>query len=141
MVQPNGKIRILIVEDDALQATMMVQLLSQSGCEVWAVHTGKKGIELAQENQFDLIAVDIGLPDISGFEICKELRQRHISRQTPVVFVSGSCGEEEVQYGLELGAADYITKPFPFDFVRRVLAPITRKASAAYMDTATPTES
>jgi DNA-binding response OmpR family regulator len=136
-----GSGKILVVEDDVHQAVLMVRMLSQAGCNVMAVHTGKKGMELALENQFDLIALDVCLPDLDGFEICKELKQRHISRQTPIVFVSGNCDEEKMQHGLKLGAVDYITKPFPFDFVRRMLAPITRKASTVYTGNATPIES
>lgn len=106
------KTKILIVEDDAVQATLMAQILSQFGCEVWAVHTGKKGMELALENKFDLIALDIRLPDINGIEIGKELKQRHVSRQTPVVLVSGNFGEEDMRQSFESGAADFIQKPF-----------------------------
>ncbi|MGA9777818.1 MAG: response regulator [Verrucomicrobiia bacterium] len=118
-----GKAKILIVENDTPVAMMMVNLLTRAGCDVMVANTGKKGMELAQENEFDLIALDMDLPDFNSFEICSDLKQRHLTRNTPIVFVSGKPCVEERQRGLELGAADYITKPLdPSDFARQILA-------------------
>lgn len=115
--------KILVIEDDAPLAKMLVYLLTRAGCEVSVVHTGKEGIQLAQENQFNLIALDIDLPDICGLEICTELKQRHFFRHTPIVFMSGRPLEKDIQLGLEAGAVDYITKPFgASDFVSRILS-------------------
>ncbi|HAO77665.1 MAG TPA: hypothetical protein DCQ92_01580 [Verrucomicrobia subdivision 3 bacterium] len=125
--QNNGtpRARILVVEDDTPLAMMMVHVLSRAGCDVLVAHTGEKGMELAQENKFDLITLDVDLPDINGFEICSQLKQRHHSRHTPIVFISGRPHEEDVQRGLELGAVDYITKPFDaMDFTSRLLSHI-----------------
>jgi DNA-binding response OmpR family regulator len=118
----NGKVRILIVEDDTPLAMMMVHVLSRLGCDVQVASTGKKGLELAQVGRFDLITLDIDLPGISGLEICLELKQKHLTRHTPVVFVSGRLGEEDVQRGFEAGAVDYITKPFGVEFAPRLLS-------------------
>ena len=118
-----GQPKILVIEDDTPVAMLAVFMLTRAGCDVLVAHTGVKGLNLASESRFDLIALDLNLPDISGFEICRELKQRHISRNTPVIIISGCSCEHDVLHGLELGAADYITKPFnPSDFVRRVLA-------------------
>jgi DNA-binding response OmpR family regulator len=114
--------KILIVEDEAAVATMMVILLNRAGCDASVVHTGKAGIELASERKFDLIALDIDLPDINGFEILMEIKQRHFSRQTPVVFVSGRPCKQDIERGIELGAVDYITKPFGMEFASRLLS-------------------
>jgi len=81
------KAKILIVEDDTPVAMMMVHVLSRAGCDVRVANTGQKGMELARENKFDLITLDVDLPDISGFEICSELKQRHLSCHTPIVFI------------------------------------------------------
>ena len=117
------KLKILVIEDDALQAMLMVETLSHVGCEVLAVRTGKRGMELARENKFDLIALDVGLPDINGFEMCRELKQRHVSRHTPVVLVSGNSSEEHWQRGLQAGATDFISKPFnAASFTSRILS-------------------
>ncbi|HEY3932122.1 MAG TPA: response regulator [Verrucomicrobiae bacterium] len=120
-----NKFKILIVEDDAPLAKILVFLLTRAGCDVSVAHTGKEGMQLAQENKFSLIALDIDLPDVSGLEICKELKQRHFSRHTPIVFMSGRPLAEDIQRGLEAGAVDYIAKPFGVsEFVSRIFAHI-----------------
>ena len=122
-----GKAKILIIEDDTPVAMMMVNVLSRAGCDVRVANTGQKGMELARENKFDLITLDVDLPDIGGFEICSELKQRHLSYHTPIVFVSGRPCENDRQRGLDLGAVDYITKPFDArDFVSRLLSQVGR---------------
>ncbi len=127
----NEKIRVLIVEDDTPLAMMMVHVLSRAGCDVQVASTGKTGVELAQQNKFDLITLDIDLPGISGLEICRELKQRHLTRHTPVVFVTGRLGEQDVRRGLELGAVDYITKPFGVEFAPRLLSHIKQTEAVA----------
>ena len=118
-----GNPRILIVEDHTPVAMMMVFLLARGGCDVQVASTGKKGLEMAEENRFDLITLDMDLSDMSGCEICSELKQKHLSRITPVVFVTGRLNEQDVQRGLEVGAVDYITKPFEVtDFVFRIIS-------------------
>jgi DNA-binding response OmpR family regulator len=117
-----NKAKILIVEDDTLLAMMMVHVLSRAGCDVQVASTGERGLELAKENRFDLITLDIDLPGVSGFHICWELKQRHISHRTPVVFITGRPCEQDVQRGLELGAVDYISKPFGVEFMPRLLS-------------------
>jgi len=117
------KVKILIIEDDTPVAVMMVHVLARAGCDVLVANTGRKGMELAQENKFDLIVLDVDLPDISGFEICRELKQSHYSRHTPVVFVSGRPREQDIQSALELGAVDYIIVPFEeTDFIFRIIS-------------------
>jgi len=90
-------VKILIVEDDTPLAMMMASLLTRAGCDVQGAHTGEKAMRLAQESKFDLITLDIDLPDMSGFEICRELKQRHLSRHTPIVLISGRLCEEDRQ--------------------------------------------
>jgi DNA-binding response OmpR family regulator len=126
-----GKTRILIVEDDMPLAMMMVHVLSRAGCDVQVASAGKKGLELAQQNKFDLITLDIDLPGLDGLEVCRELKQRHLTRHTPVVFVTGRLGEQEVRRGLEAGAVDYITKPFGVEFVPRLLSHIKQTEATA----------
>jgi DNA-binding response OmpR family regulator len=121
----SAKITILIIEDEMPLALLMVNLLSRAGCEVEVATTAKKGMLLVEEGNFDLITLDVDLPDTSGFEVCRELKQRHHSRQTPIVFVSGRSCLEDQQHGLELGAVDYIEKPFSsLDFASRILSHI-----------------
>ena len=119
------KVKILVVEDEMPVALMMVFLLTRVGYDVTTATNGKKGIELASRTRFDVITLDMDLPDIKGFEVCNELKQRHISRNTPIVFVTGQPLEGNRQRALELGAADYIEKPFEAsDFVFRIASQI-----------------
>jgi len=122
-----GKIRILVVEDDTPLAMMMVHVLSRAGCDVQVANTGKKGLELAQECKFDLITLDIDLSDANGVSICLELKQRHVSRKTPVVFVTGRQSEQDLRRGLDAGAVDYIVKPFGMEFAPRLLSHVGRE--------------
>ena len=126
------KTKILIVEDEMPLALIMVHVLTRVGCDVQMATTGKKGMELARETKFDLITLDIGLPDVSGFEMCSELKQRHISRHTPVVFVSAKPCEADIREGMKRGAVDYITKPFDVtDFIYRVISHAKVRANEA----------
>jgi DNA-binding response OmpR family regulator len=118
-----SKTKILVVEDETPVAMMMVHILTRAGCDVQAAHTGRKGMELALETKFDLITLDVDLPDINGFDVCSELKLRHISRNTPIVFISARPFEENKERSLEVGAADYITKPFEADdFIFRIIS-------------------
>jgi len=140
-----GNAKILIIEDDTPVAMMMVNLLSRAGCDVRVANTGQKGMELARENKFDLITLDVDLPDISGFEICRELKLSHYSRHTPVVFILGRPCEQDIQRALELGAADFIIKPFEVtDFIYRIMSHAkakSRPSDVADEDTDTDTKS
>ena len=120
-----AKPKILIVEDDTPLAMMMASLLTRAGCEVHGAHTGEKAMRLAQEIKFDLITLDIDLPDMSGFDICLDLKQRHLFRHTPIIFISARPCDEDRQRIFELGAVDYITKPFDtLIFASRLLSHI-----------------
>ena len=131
------KVKILIVEDEMPLAMAMISVLTMMGCDVEAAHTGKKAIEKAAETKFDLITIDIGLPDISGFEICSELRQRHISRNTPVIFISASQREKDRQQSFKLGAVDYIEKPFE---TRSLVSRLLTHVPKAHSNTDSPFE-
>jgi len=127
----NRKTRILIVEDDTPVAMMMVHVLARAGYEVQVANTGKKGMVLALESKSDLFVLAVDLPDINGFEICSELKQRHLTRHTPVVFTSGRSCEEERRHSFELGALDYIATPFEAtDFIFRITSQAKAKTSS-----------
>jgi DNA-binding response OmpR family regulator len=122
------KARILIVEDEMPVALMMVFLLSRVGYDVTTARNGQDGMKLATNQKFDVITLDVNLPDTNGFEICRELKQRHISYKTPVVFITGQPHQEDKQLALEIGAADYIAKPFEAsDFVFRIATQIRNR--------------
>jgi CheY-like chemotaxis protein len=117
------KIQILIIEDEPGVSMMMVYLLTQAGCEAVAAWSAEEGMRLAQDGKFDLITLEVDLPGMNGFEVCRQLKDNPRSFDTPVVFVAWRDSLEDQQRGLELGAADYITKPFePIDFISRIVS-------------------
>jgi DNA-binding response OmpR family regulator len=126
------KPKILIIEDEASVAMTMRFLLGLAECEAEIASTKKKAIQMAQSGNFDLITLDVNLPGANGYEICRELKESSNLRDTPIVFVSGNCNLEDQQRGLEVGAVDYITKPFEtFEFARRLLSHVKTNRSSA----------
>ena len=123
-----GKVKVLIVEDETSVAMTMRFLLGLAGCEAEIAATKAKAIQMAHSGGFDLITLDINLQGANGYEICRELKKDSRLRDTPIVFVSGNCCFEDQQRGLEIGAVDYITKPFEtFEFAPRILSHIKSK--------------
>lgn len=115
--------KVLVVENETPVAMMMVSSLTQAGCGVEVARTGQKGMELAFEQRFDVIVLDVDSPAVNAAGICGELKQRHISCQTLIVFLGNQATIEDQQRAFELGATDFITKPFEAgDFVSRVLS-------------------
>jgi len=121
----NRKAKILIVEDDMPIAMMMVFLLARADCETAMATTGKRAMQMAEEGNFDLITLAVDLPDGNGFNLCSRLKENPRLCDTPIIFVSARSCLEDQQYGLDVGAADYITKPFEtFEFAPRLLSHI-----------------
>lgn len=130
----NRNARILIVEDDTPLAMMMVSLLTRAGCDVQTAWNAEKAMRLAEDGDFDLITLDIDLPGTNGFEICSRLKENFRSCNTPMVFVTGRPHEEDRQRAFELGAVDYVTKPFDtLNFALRLLSHV-RQTKEIYAD-------
>lgn len=115
------KTKILVVDDETSVALMIVVLLTRAGCNAQTAWNAEKALRLAQNDTFDLITLDVNMPGANGFEICRQLKQIPHLRDTPVIFVSGNISKEDQQRALELGAVDYISKPFEVtDFIFRI---------------------
>ena len=120
----NSTGRAVVIEDDDDIRLLISTVLEQRGLDVRGAASGLAGLALVQEHQPDLVTLDLGLPDIEGFEVCRRLRT--IS-DAYVVMVSASGDEVDQLLGLEIGADDYITKPFsPRDLKARVGAMLRR---------------
>lgn len=116
--------RILIVEDEVAIADLEKDYLELSGFEVEIENDGKSGLERALNEDFDLFILDLMLPEVDGFEICKQIREK---KNTPILMVSAKKDDIDKIRGLGLGADDYITKPFsPSELVARVKAHLAR---------------
>ncbi len=116
--------RILIVEDEVAIAELEKDYLELSGFEVEIENTGDKGLARAMEEDFDLFILDLMLPNVDGFEICRQIRER---KDMPILLVSAKKDDIDKIRGLGLGADDYVTKPFsPSELVARVKAHLAR---------------
>ncbi len=116
--------KILIVEDEEAIADLERDYLELSGFEVEIEHSGKEGLKRALEEDIDLIILDLMLPEIDGFEICREVREK---KNIPIIMVSAKKDDIDKIRGLGLGADDYMTKPFsPSELVARVKAHLAR---------------
>ncbi|MCU1722092.1 two-component system response regulator CreB [Pseudomonas sp. 5P_5.1_Bac1] len=128
---------ILIVEDEAAIADTLIYALQGEGHSTEWVTLGQAALERQRQQPADLVILDIGLPDISGFETCKQLRR---FSEVPVMFLSARDGEIDRVVGLEIGADDYVVKPFsPREVAARVRAILKRMAPAASTVVATGT--
>jgi len=118
--------KILIIEDDEALLQTLITALQLENFEVSSTQDGEEGLKLASKEKVDLMVIDWVLPGLSGLEICKRLRAQNIN--TPVIILSGKKKEEiDKVLGLELGADDYIVKPFGTkEFVARVKAVLRR---------------
>ena len=117
--------KILIVEDDKNILEGLVDNLTMEGYKAIIARNGKDALKQAGEKNPDLIILDIMLPKLSGFEVCKELKLRGIN--TPIIILSARAQEADKVLGLELGADDYVTKPFsPRELLVRVKAVLRR---------------
>lgn len=116
--------KILIVEDEQAIADNIQYALETDGFETLCLSSGMTVIQLLSEQQIDLILLDIGLPDINGIELCKEIRKAH---NLPIIFLTARSDEIDRVVGLEIGADDYVTKPFsPRELSARVKAVLRR---------------
>ena len=116
--------KILIIEDEVSIAELEKDYLELSGFEVDMEHSGDMGLDKALKNDFDLIILDLMLPGMDGFEICRRIREQ---KNIPVLMVSAKKEDIDKIRGLGMGADDYITKPFsPSELVARVKAHLAR---------------
>ncbi|WP_139491822.1 response regulator transcription factor [Brevibacillus dissolubilis] len=116
--------KLLIVEDEASIAELERDYLEIEGFEVDMAHNGEEGLRMALEGEYDLLLLDVMLPVISGFDICKQIRS---TKDIPILMVSAKKEDVDKIRGLGLGADDYIVKPFsPSELVARVKAHLAR---------------
>ena len=102
--------RILIVEDDPTLARVLADSFDAKGFQVASAADGDAGLKLAASESFDLIILDVMLPKVNGYEICRYLRAE--KNTTPIIFLTAKGEESDILLGLGLGADDYLAKPF-----------------------------
>jgi putative two-component system response regulator len=128
------KSTVLVVDDTPENLSLMSALLKDH-YKVKVANHGEKGLKIAQsDNPPDLILLDIMMPDIDGYEVCRRLKAHAATRDIPVIFLTAKSETEDEQKGLELGAVDYITKPIsPSIVLARVATQLSLKASADFL--------
>jgi len=123
--------RILLVEDDTGIARFVKQGLSEKSFSVDVAADGEEGFQAALHMKYDLIVLDILLPKMDGKEVLGKIRSMNI--QTPVIFLTAKDSESDIVHGLNLGADDYLTKPFSFnELLARIQAIIRRDKAVTY---------
>jgi len=122
--------RVLLIEDDGATAQSIELMLKSGGFNVYTTNLGEEGIDLGKIYDYDIILLDLNLPDMSGFEVLRLLRLSKV--KTPILIVSGLGGIEDKVRGLGFGADDYMTKPFHKDeLVARIHAIVRRSKGHA----------
>ena len=120
----NKKVKILIVEDESSIVDAVSFVLQRDGYEIVSVGTGQAALDTILQQRFDLILLDVGLPDINGFDVCKQIRKNN---SVPIIFLTARSEEVDRVLGLELEADDYVCKPFsPRELVARIKAILRR---------------
>ena len=121
---PNGSARILLVDDEQSIQTLLSYPLRKDGYHVTSALDGNEALRRFEEGRFDLVILDLMLPQMGGVEVCRQLRSRS---QVPIIMLTAKGSETDKVAGLEVGADDYITKPFSMrEFRSRVKAALRR---------------
>jgi DNA-binding response OmpR family regulator len=117
--------QVLLVEDEPSVASMLNKGLGEEGYQVTVAPDGKLGLQLATDNPYSIIILDVMLPGINGLELCRQLRSRNIL--TPILMLTALATTDNVVTGLDAGADDYITKPFKFKELSARLRSLARR--------------
>ena len=120
--------RILLVDDEQSVQTLLTYPLRKDGYDVITASTGREALDRFREGQFDLVVLDVMLPEVDGFDVCRKLRA---TSGVPIIMLTAKAEELDKVLGLELGADDYITKPFSMREFRSRVKAVLRRANVA----------
>src|SRR5688572_19349225 len=130
----NKKLSILIVEDEAAIRVGLIDVLVFHGYAVEHAEDGRSGLNKALSGKFDLILLDVMLPEMNGFDICNRIREQ--DKTQPIIMLTAKSGDEDIIRGLTLGADDYVAKPFSVaQLVLRIQSVLRRSRAAIESDT------
>ena len=124
--------KVLVIEDDEDLKSGIVDLLTEEGYEVISAENGRLGIEAAKKHLPDLIISDIMMPEVDGYGVYKELQNDNTASSIPFIFLSARADNSDIRYGMNLGADDYLTKPYKADEL--IAAVSSRLAKKSYID-------
>lgn len=120
---------VLIVEDETRMATLIADGLGRAGITSEIVHDGRSGLAAGESERFDVICLDILLPEMNGFVVCRELRAAGVA--TPILMLTAKEGHLDESEALDIGADDYLRKPFSFDVLASRLRALVRRTGRA----------
>ncbi|MEH6580201.1 MAG: response regulator [Amphritea sp.] len=130
MNEHNQAFRILIVDDNPKNIQLLGTILMKEGYEINIAQNGLQALDVVARMPPDLILLDVMMPELDGFETCKRLKADAQTRDTPVIFLTAKVETEDIVQGFELGAVDYVTKPFnPAELLSRVSTNLELKAA------------
>lgn len=117
--------KIILIEDESAVVSFIKKGLQELNYEISVAFDGKTGIKLVEDSSFDMVILDIMLPDINGLEVCKEIRKKN--KTIPILFLTALDSSENIVLGLESGGDDYLVKPFKFiELVARIKSLLRR---------------
>jgi DNA-binding response OmpR family regulator len=119
-----SKKQVLVAEDEADIRMLIAYSLEYMGYKVVQVANGEDAVKEAIADPPDLIMLDVRMPRLNGYEVCKKLKEEKSTKDIPVIFLSAAGQETEIRYGLELGAVEYIIKPFAPDVLQQRVASV-----------------
>ncbi len=125
---PRLAVSVALIEDDADLSFTIRLNLDREGYRVSTYSNGQEGLLGVQHGDFDFLILDLNLPDLDGFTICRELRRNHTTATLPILMLTARTSEQDRVTGLELGADDYLTKPFSVRELLARVAAILRRA-------------
>ena len=114
--------RILVVDDDELVLLALNELLTPEGYEVHPVSSGAEALEDLDQREYDLLVLDIIMPEMDGFELCRRIRERKNYQDTPIVLLTAKSREEDRVKGMEAGANLFLSKPISPDKLLGIIA-------------------
>lgn len=123
--------KILIAEDDQDIRELIVLTLQFNDFEVNSAADGAAAVEAAQNDAYDIILMDVRMPRMTGYQACRVLKENEATKDIPIIFLSAKGQEQEIQKGLDAGAADYILKPFAPDILVKTINEVLARDKAA----------
>ena len=124
------RLNVCVVDDCVDEASLLCEGLKLHDYSVVAVHSGTEALRICEEQEVEVVLLDIGLPDIDGYEVCRRLKANPRTSDIAVIFVTARDSERDVKLGYTLGAADYITKPYNLPFVMVRVESVIRSIAA-----------
>lgn len=133
----NKPIKLLVVDDNQLNLSQLKLLLNDEDYNITTITKGRDALKLAAKEPFDLMLLDVIMPDMDGFEVCARMKKNTITAQIPVIFLTGQTDMESIKKGFQAGAVDYVAKPFnKIELIARVKSHLELKRSREELEVA-----